>query len=103
MGEAGPPADSLPPTGFVVDGIVMGFLYKTDSRLTYLGCVVSDPASDKEARGRALDALLDALADEARGLGYVYLVGSPSIPSLTARMVRQGFVAVPATYAVRRL
>lgn len=76
-------ADLLPPTGFVVDESLVGFLFRTDAPgVAYLDCFASDPSSDKERVRRAMIVLVARLQEEARASGVRMLHGSTAIPSI---------------------
>lgn len=93
----------LPRFGFVVDGIVAGFLYRTDSAVCYLDSFISDPKSDRDARRAALDLLIDALKAEAKELKFTAIVAPPSsnLTDLIARAERHGFRKVnDCTYMI---
>lgn len=60
--EAIPP-DHLPEVGFVVDDIVAGFVYKTDSAFCWLEFVISNPETEASERSKALACLLQACVD----------------------------------------
>lgn len=82
---------ALPPTGFVVDDAVIGFLYRTDASQAFVGNFISDPRSNVEARREALDALMAAIVEEARGAGYRTIVATTRIRTLAERFKQHGF------------
>lgn len=60
-----PSKASFSDVGFVVDNTALGFLYTTNSSKAYFDHVASDPYSKKDARGEALDRLIEVLIAEA--------------------------------------
>lgn len=86
----------LPPTGVVISArgkpIVAGFLFKTDAKIATISGILSDPYSDKQVRGEALDYLILALADLGREAGFILISGGTNIPTLQARYKRLGFI-----------
>jgi hypothetical protein len=86
----------LPPTGVVISArgkpIVSGFLFKTDAKIATISGILSDPDSDKQVRGDALDYLIMALADLGREAGFILISGGTNIPTLQARYKRLGFM-----------
>lgn len=77
------PEGWLPPTGFWVPGVLAAFLYKTDSKLAYIECVISNPGVGKEERREALFAVNEAIEDEAKASGFQYLMGLSANKSIT--------------------
>ena len=76
------PPGWLPETGFWVPGILGAFLYRTDSKVAYIECVISNPDSKKSERYQALAAVGKAIAEEAKEQGFHYLIGLTSLPSV---------------------
>lgn len=84
--------DMLPATGFIVDGICAGFLYRTDSAFGILDWVISNPSVDAAARAQALDELIAALVNEAKRFGQKAIFSSVGHPGLIGRYEKHGFV-----------
>jgi hypothetical protein len=85
------PETMLPKTGFIVDGICAGFLYRTDSSMTILEWIVANPNSDKIQRRQALDLVIAALLDEAKRGGSSAVFTSCNHKGLLARYEAHGF------------
>jgi hypothetical protein len=83
--------DSLPSTGFIVEGVCAGFLYSTDSNMCILEWVISNPNASKEARSEGLDDLIDALLKAAHDKKYKMVFTSVSHPKLMKRYTEFGF------------
>lgn len=84
-----------PPTGFVVDGCSVGFLFTTNAPLVgYVDGFVTDPAVPARRRLRATERVVELLAEEAKSLGIELLFASTNVRGLAAIGRRQGF----ATY-----
>jgi hypothetical protein len=64
------PLSMLPRTGFIVNDIVAGFIYSTDSNLCLIEWIISDPKSEKIKRKESLSVLLDTLCMAAKELGF---------------------------------
>ncbi len=83
IADSAGPADLYPATGFVVDGIAVGFLYRTDAAaLGWLDGIVTDPKASKDARATALRVLVTELYAEARRQGVRLVWATTSAPSL---------------------
>lgn len=94
----------MPPTGFVADGIVAGFLFLTNSKLGFMDSFISDPRATKEARGAAIEQIMEAIIRDARELGLHALAGSICVPSLAAHVTRCGFTMIPnCQYTYRKV
>lgn len=85
----------IPPTGFVADDIVAGFLYVTNSKLGFIDSFVSDPTSAKEARRVAIIEIMGAIVADAREMGLHALTGAISVASLAATVKSCGFTVLP--------
>lgn len=85
------PVSSLPRTGFIVDDLAAGFLYITDTNLTWLEWVVANPEAEKEQRSKAVDAVIEALLDRAKELGFTRVFTSTNNPALEKRFHKHGF------------
>ena len=82
-----------PPTGYLVDGCAIGFLYATNAPLFgYLDGIVTDPAAPARRRYRALNYLCVLLKDEAQALGIRILIASTAIRGLLGICKRHGFI-----------
>lgn len=62
--------DVHPQLGFIVPGLAVVFLYRTDSPLAMVDGLVSNPASDPDERGKAVDLIMGELFEVARALGF---------------------------------
>lgn len=93
----------LPDTGFVVDGIALGFVYLTNSKTAFMDGFMADPDASKKDRSDALDVLLTRLFDEARRHGCRAVAGVTSAQPLANRLARHGFHIVTGWYAAREV
>lgn len=57
----------LPRTGFIVHGIGAGFLYRTDSTLSFIDGLISNPTAPSHERAAALLAVGGALLKAGKG------------------------------------
>lgn len=71
--------DTLPPTGLIVPGVAVGFLYRTDSQLGMLDGFISNPEAPKEQRAAALMHIGQVLADSFQGKHLLVYTGHSGI------------------------
>lgn len=83
--------EALPKTGYIVPGVAAGFLYRTDSSLCWLECLVANKDVPKEERNLALDAVVVALSQDAKKLGFKTLLGSTQLAAVVKRAQRLGW------------
>lgn len=86
------PKGWLPPTGYWVPGVLAAFLYRTDSRVAYIECVISNPDTSKEERKSAMLAVGEAIAEHARGDGFLWLFGLTEYPTVADNARLKGYV-----------
>lgn len=84
------PSNTLPPNGLIVDEVCAGFLYCTDSPISWLEWVVADPTAPREKRDAALDTLIDSLIKVAKAAGRPIIFSSTKHPALAERYKRHG-------------
>lgn len=91
-----PPVHSLPKTGVVIYNsetpICAGFLYKTDSSISWMEFIVANPKSDKRLRSEALDVLINCLTYVAKENGFKIIFTSSDLPKLIERKQKHGFI-----------
>lgn len=80
-----------PPTGLVVGGCVVGFLYLTNSALAWTGGFVSDPAVPAEHRREAIKVLIRSLVLWARQCHAHVVVAFPGPPALAEAFQSEGY------------
>jgi len=90
----------LPPTGFVVPELAMGFLYGTDSKMALIEVLISNPMASRELRSQALDAVVEAIIAEAQARGFTRLLGYTALPAVVGRAERHGFGAGAERYTL---
>ncbi|RKG80290.1 hypothetical protein [Corallococcus terminator] len=86
--------DALPQTGFVVPDKAAGFLYRTDSSVALIEGIIAAPGLSKEVRNEAVNAIVAAIRDEARRLGFKLLLGYSQLDAIMERAKRFGFIHV---------
>lgn len=64
------PINLLPNIGFIVDELVVGFLYQTDSSVCFIECVVGDKNGNKDKRKKALLDLGEMLVNTAKEMNF---------------------------------
>lgn len=74
--------DLLPNLGFIIDDIVAGFIYQTDSSTVYFESIVSKKDSDKEERRKALKILIETVCNTSKEMGYKQLIFHTVYPHL---------------------
>lgn len=92
--------DELPQLGYIVPGKAAGFLYRTDSSLCWIESLVASKQLSKEERSEALDAIVMALARDARRLGFKTMMGLTQLEAVVQRALRLGFVYVDGGFRV---
>lgn len=94
-----------PPTGFVVDNIVCGFVHITNSSVAIIDQWVSDPLATKEARRAAIDELFVLLCECAKEHGATIIWLTTSIQNVIRQSQRHGFqvLPIPFQFAARSL
>ena len=85
------PIQFLPQSGFVVDGVAMGFMYRTDSKMALIENLAANPKLPRETRTQGLDAVVTAIAEEGRALGFEVLIGYTNVNAVIQRALRHGF------------
>ncbi|MDC0712174.1 hypothetical protein POL68_27150 [Stigmatella sp. ncwal1] len=91
-------ADILPQTGFILPGKAAGFLYRTDSSVAWIENLVAAPELNREQRSVAIDAIVKAVSDEARKLGFKMLLGYTVLDVVVKRAQRLGFAHVEGDF-----
>ncbi len=75
--------DLFPPTGFVVDDTLVGFMYRTDAPgVGYLDSFAANPTKRRDEVRRAMIVLVARLQEAARAKGVRLLCGSTAVPSI---------------------
>ena len=87
---------ALPPTGLVAcreDGALLAaaFLVKSDTNMASLAFVCGNPATPREERSEALDAVILSLAEIALRAGFSCIGAASNVLALQARYERLGF------------
>jgi hypothetical protein len=93
-------AAHLPPTGFVVEGLAMGFLYKSDSKAAQIETLISNGYAPREARDAATDLVVEAIIAEARASGFLVLLGITSLDAVVQRALKHGFALDEKPYRI---
>src|SRR5690242_10972871 len=83
--------EALPKTGFIIPGKCAGFVYSTDSSLAFMETLVAAPGLAKEERSQAVDAIVAALIEATRKLGFKMLVGYTNLDAVVKRSEKFGF------------
>ncbi len=83
--------EALPRTGFIIPGKVAGFLYRTDSSVAWIENLVAAPTLEREERNKLVDAIVTAISQKAKALGFKRLVGYTVLDVVVRRAKRHGF------------
>jgi hypothetical protein len=78
----------FPDTGFFIENVAVGFLYRTDSCLCFLDGYVCSPSSTKEQRAAAFEKITHMLIRVAKDQGYTRILAytkSPGIKKIAER------------------
>jgi hypothetical protein len=86
------PEPLLAKTGFIVPGVAVGFLIQTDTDVCFLEPFISNPKASKELRQAGLAAIVDALEHEASRLGYRFVYGVATAPTMIEHGIGRGWV-----------
>lgn len=81
----------LPPLGFIVPNVAAGFLCRTDSKVAFLDCYISNPESFEETRDEALDSITEHLLRAAFHSGFKKVIALTNVPAIVNRAQRFGF------------
>lgn len=85
------PKDHLPVTGYIIDNVCAGFLYKTDSKIAWIEFIISNKECDKQLRNDGLNNLITKLTDVAKEDGFTSIFTSVSHPKLIERYSNLNF------------
>lgn len=91
------PLVALPKTAFIVEyegaPVCAGWLYLTDSIISWAEWIISAPDSDPEVRGTCLDYLLTALkaAAKSNGSSIIFTTCNSERPRLIERYEKHGY------------
>jgi hypothetical protein len=83
--------ESLPKVGFIIPGKAAGFLYQTDSSISWIENLVAAPGLPKDERNELIDIIVRTVSDEARRLGFKVLLGYTVLDVVVQRAQRHGF------------
>ena len=84
----------LPATGFLVEGVAAGFLYRTDSDTVILEGFITNPAATAAERYQALEQVHAALVAAAKQSGARRLLALTADDSLKQRAQEHGFASL---------
>lgn len=93
-GKNAPPLELLPPTGFIVKDLAVGFIYYTQSRLAFIEHYIANPLADKAARAQAMDIITQMICLDAQMRGVKILVAGTQIKNIETLALKNGFKSV---------
>lgn len=85
----------MPPTGYMVSlegkPVCAGFMIKCDNKTVINDGIVASPLAPKEIRNMAVIKLREALAEEAKRVGALFIIAQTDEPKLVDRLLEQGY------------
>lgn len=99
------PIKFLAQTGFIVPGVAVGFLIKTDAYVGILEPFISNPAAPEKERDEALNMILKKLTEHAKNIGYRAVFGFSTAQTMIDRALKQDFdiLEINSTTVVKEL
>lgn len=85
------PLKFLSQTGFIVPGVAVGFLIKTDVNVGILEPFISNPRAPEKERDEALNMILETLCNQAKSIGYRAVFGFSTAQTMLNRALKQDF------------
>lgn len=76
------PEDLLSEVGFIIPGVAVGFLIKTNTSMCLFEPFITNPEASKEDRDWALAFIVTCLEHEALRLGYKSCYGIATAPTM---------------------
>lgn len=77
-----PSIDMLSDSGVIVDNVACGFLYLTDSSLSFIDFYISNPLSSKQKRSQALELITTNLIMWAKETGASHIMCNSQIRTI---------------------
>lgn len=81
----------LSTNGFWVPGLAAAWLLKTNSARAFIEDAATNPDADKAERSAALIAVNNRITDEARAMGFRYLIGTTKIEAVRGYARANGY------------
>jgi hypothetical protein len=79
-------------SGFMINELVAGFLYKTNSSICLVENIISDPSSEKNERRRAINTVFETIVKEAKNLNFKMIFTAVELNSLHKNLIDIGFI-----------
>lgn len=86
-----PSKDFLPETGILVEDIAAGFIYLSNSKISWIEWVFSNPEKSVEERREALDFLMDTLEKIGIAHGMKAIFSSAAVGAYKSILERNGY------------
>jgi hypothetical protein len=86
------PLKTLPPAGFIVEGVCATWLYELDSNIAMLEWTVANKEVNFLYRSQALNCLIDHVLKYAKDKGYEHVFTTANHPGLIERLQGRGFM-----------
>lgn len=94
---------ALSKTGYIVEDICVGFLYKTDSNIAFIEGYISNPKSDKNIKHKALDLITENLIMDAKDNGFKTIISMSNNKHVINMMKNFNYEITDYTCGIRRL
>lgn len=99
-GKQPPDPRRLSTTGFIADERVAGWLYVTDSSMSFIDCVIADPLTVPSLRRASLLKLCQVLVETSFMVGCTDIMGITAHPSIEKICDLLGFKQGPSTLGI---
>lgn len=85
------PPESLPPTGYMIDGLCAVWLYHTATNISWMEWLVGNPESDRRVLWDAIDVLVKYVIEESKMAGMPIVFTSVKHRGLIRAYEKCGF------------
>lgn len=90
----------LPATGFIVPETCAAFMYRTDSGVAYIECVISNPQKEHSERNEGMRAVSAAIIEEAKACGFKVLLGLTANHQVANASAEEGYMVSDKKYSI---
>lgn len=97
--DEGWPREWLSDLGFQVRGVAAGWLITTNTARAMIEDFVSNPDAPKAERRAAIEVVESRIIEEARRLGFRYILGSTNLETMRERAIDLGYHVTPREFS----
>ena len=90
--------ETLPETGFIVDGIAAIFLYETNSKMCFIECLIRDKEATEEVSNKAIDLLIKHVLRYAKEQNYKFIMSNTKYDRVVEIAEKHGFKTDKSNY-----